>query len=152
MGKFKKFFWLGLAGVVILIAVSAFVMFGPPKMLARSSQPDFCAGCHVMEAQYDAWAHVGAHRNIKCVDCHLPNQNATVHYIWKSIDGLKDAVLFYSGQVSDDIELTGHGRKVLQANCIRCHETTVSMIDDTRDCWKCHRGVQHQTSGTIQTL
>jgi cytochrome c nitrite reductase small subunit len=150
MRNSRLFLWLALAAAGA--AVAAFVLVGPPRLLARSSQPDFCAGCHVMEAEFEAWAHVGAHRQIKCVDCHLPNQNMTVHYIWKSIDGLKDAVMFYSGQVSDDIDLTEHGEKVLQANCIRCHETTVSMIDSTRDCWNCHRGVQHQRSGTIQTL
>ena len=150
MRKSRVFLWLGLAAAGAVVA--AFVLVGPPRVLARSSEPGFCAGCHVMEAQFDAWAHVGAHRRIKCVDCHLPNQNLAMHYIWKSIDGLKDAVFFYSGQVSDDIVLTRHGKQVLQANCIRCHETTVSMIDATRDCWKCHRGIQHRRSGTIQTL
>lgn len=149
----KSRWYLVLALAVAGVAVAAFVMVGPPQLLAQSSQPDFCAGCHVMEAEFEAWAHVGAHRSIKCVDCHLPNQNKAVHYIWKSIDGVKDAVMFYSGQVSDDIELTMHGKKVLQANCIRCHESTVSMIDTTvKDCWNCHRGVQHQNSGTILTL
>jgi len=150
MAKSTKAFFL----VAILVggALTAFVLFGPPRMLARSSEPDFCSGCHVMEAEFQAWAHVGAHRQIKCVDCHLPNQNQFVHYLWKSIDGLKDAVMFYSGQVADDIEMTPHAKEVLQANCIRCHSTTVSMIDATRDCWNCHRGLQHQRSGTMQTL
>ncbi len=141
-----------LLAILVGGALTAFVLFGPPRMLARSSEPGFCSGCHVMEAEFQAWAHVGAHRQIKCVDCHLPNQNQFVHYLWKSIDGLKDAYMFYSGQVSDDIELTPHAEKVLQANCIRCHSTAVSMIDDQRDCWKCHRGIQHKRSGTIQTL
>jgi cytochrome c nitrite reductase small subunit len=141
-----------LLAILVAGAVTAFVLFGTPRMLARSGEPNFCAGCHVMEAEFEAWAHVGAHRRIKCVDCHLPNQNQYVHYLWKSIDGLKDAYMFYSGQVTDDIELTAHGRKVLQENCIRCHSTTVMMIDTGRDCWKCHRGLQHQRSGTIQTL
>lgn len=150
MEKLKKSFLPSL--VLVGAALIVFVLFGPPKMLARSSEPRFCADCHVMEAEYEAWAHAGAHRRIKCVDCHLPNQNRAMHYLWKSIDGLKDAVLFYSGRVSDDIELTAHGREVLRANCIRCHETTVLLIDTTRECWKCHRGLQHQRSGTIQTL
>ena len=150
MARPKKPLWLTLllAGGVLTV----FVLFGPPKMLERSSTPDFCASCHVMEAEFQAWAHVGAHRQIKCVDCHLPNQNRYIHYLWKSIDGLKDVVMFYSGQVSDDIDMTAHAEKVLQANCIRCHSTTVSMIDQQRSCWQCHRGLQHQRSGTIQTL
>jgi len=139
---------MAVAGTII----AAILLFGPPRLLERSSRPDFCAGCHVMEAEYDAWAHTGAHRGIKCVDCHLPNRNLAVHYIWKSIDGLKDARMFYSGRVSDRIELTAHGRSVLQENCVRCHETTVFMITTQRDCWGCHRNLQHRRSGTIDTL
>lgn len=144
-----------LALVVLLLAaaaLTAFVLFGPPQVLARSSTPDFCSGCHVMEAEYEAWAHTGAHRGIKCVDCHLPNQNKGVHYLWKSIDGLKDAVVFYSGKVSDQIVVSEHGREVIQANCIRCHGTAVSMIAHDRPCWGCHRGLQHRRSGAIETL
>ena len=149
MAMKKSSIWIVLAVVVL---GGAFAMFGPPHLLARSSEPNFCAGCHVMEAEFQAWAHTGAHRNIKCVDCHLPNHNMAMHYIWKSIDGFKDAWMFYSGKVTDRIILTDHGREVLQANCIRCHETTVSMISTDRDCWGCHRGVQHRRSGTIDTL
>lgn len=150
MARPKKPFFL--AFLLAAGALAAFVLFGPPKMLEHSSEPGFCSSCHVMEAEFQAWAHVGAHRQIKCVDCHLPNQNRYAHYLWKSIDGLKDVVMFYSGQVSDDISMTPHAKEVLQANCIRCHSTTVSMIDNRRECWKCHRGLQHQRSGTIQTL
>ena len=130
----------------------AFLLFGPPQVLARTSTPDFCAGCHVMESQFEAWAHTGAHRRIQCVDCHLPNQNQAVHYLWKSIDGLKDAALFYSGQVSERTVITAHGAKVLQANCLRCHQGTVAMVDQERPCWSCHRYLQHRSSGAIETL
>lgn len=148
----QRFIQLALLVVLVGGAVGAYVMFGPPKMLARSSEAAFCVGCHVMEAQYESWEHTGAHRSKKCVDCHLPNQNLAMHYLWKSIDGLKDAVLFYSGQVSDQIELTEHGREVLQDNCIRCHDTAVTMINQERPCWDCHRQLQHVRSGTINTL
>ncbi len=147
----KKVIRASLVVAFVGIAAAGYLMFGPPNLLVKSSQPQFCVGCHVMEAEYAAWIHAGAHRSNRCVDCHLPNQNMAVHYLWKSIDGLKDAILFYSGQVSDDIELTDHGREVLQANCIRCHEQTVSMIDQNRHCWACHRQIQHSRSGTILT-
>jgi cytochrome c nitrite reductase small subunit len=105
-----------------------------------------------MEAEYEAWAHTGAHRRNMCVDCHLPNENAGVHYAWKAADGLKDVVFFFSGAVSDHIELTSHGAKVLQENCIRCHEQTVMLINHDRNCWDCHRRVMHTRSGAMQTL
>ncbi|MEW5746670.1 MAG: cytochrome c nitrite reductase small subunit [Nitrospirota bacterium] len=137
-----------IAGAAVLL----FLLLGPPKLLAKSESPDFCAGCHVMEDQYEAWAHAGAHRRIKCVDCHLPNQNTTTHYVWKAIDGFKDVAVFYSGRVPDRITLTSHGSKVLQTNCVRCHESTVSMINQDRNCWECHRRIVHKRSGAMQTL
>jgi cytochrome c nitrite reductase small subunit len=138
-----------IAGIVVL---SLFLMLGPPQLLAKSDEPAFCVGCHVMEAEYEAWVHAGAHRRKKCVDCHLPNENMTVHYVWKAIDGLKDVAFFYSGNVPERIKLTAHGQKVLQSNCVRCHESTVMLIDTDRQCWDCHRRVSHQRSGAIATL
>lgn len=137
-------------GAMVLLLL--FLAIGPPKLLVKSDQPKFCAGCHVMESEFDAWAHAGAHRRKMCVDCHLPNENAGIHYVWKAIDGMKDVLVFYSGTVPEHIELTSHGEKVLQANCIRCHEQTVTLINHERKCWDCHRRVMHTRSGAMQTI
>ncbi|MEW6290302.1 MAG: cytochrome c nitrite reductase small subunit [Thermodesulfobacteriota bacterium] len=153
MGVKKKRIGLYVLAILIVgVAALLFLMLGPPRLLAKSESPLFCAGCHVMEAEYDAWAHTGAHRREQCVDCHLPNENVTLHYAWKSIDGLKDTLAFYSGKVPERIMITAHGREVVQRNCIRCHETTVQDIDQQRLCWTCHRRIAHRGSGLIQTL
>lgn len=138
---------LGAGGLAAL-----FLALGPPQLLARSEAPIFCGGCHVMESEYDAWAHAGAHRRKLCVDCHLPNTNVALHYTWKAIDGMKDTVFFYSGKVPERITISAHGRSVVQENCIRCHETTVMHIDQKRSCWDCHRRVAHRRSGQMLTL
>lgn len=91
-----------------------------------------------MKPQHSAWEH-SAHRSARCIDCHLPNDNAASHYFWKSIDGNKDVFYEFSGlREHDEIELSAHGRRVLQANCIRCHEGMVSRIDNKRACIHCH--------------
>lgn len=136
---------LGGAGVLL------FILLGPPKLLAKSESPDFCASCHVMEEQHTAWQHSGAHRRIRCVDCHLPNSNPAEHYVWKSIDGMKDVVVFHTGTVPERIELSPHGEKVVQANCIRCHGEAVATMDQTRKCWGCHRQLRHRLTGTVPT-
>ncbi len=141
-----------LVGIGFVLVAALFVLWGPLDLLAKSDKPEFCNGCHVMESQYEAWIHAGAHRRIKCVDCHLPHENMAVHYVWKSIDGVKDAVVFYSGSVPEDISLSAHGKSVVQANCIRCHETTVEMISQERICWDCHRRITHSRTGSIATL
>jgi cytochrome c nitrite reductase small subunit len=138
----------GGAGIALLL----FLALGPPKLLARSSSPEFCSGCHTMESNYEAWSHAGAHRRGTCVDCHLPNENRGAHALWKTISGLKDAAMFYSGRVPDHIKITAHGKEVLQANCIRCHETTVMFINHERRCWECHRRISHKRTGAMATL
>ena len=60
---------------LVVVGAGLFLALGPPGLLAKSETPDFCASCHVMEAQYESWFHHGAHKRIRCVDCHLPNDN-----------------------------------------------------------------------------
>lgn len=145
-----KRFRLLLAGLV-LAGVGLFLALGPPRLLAKSESPLFCASCHVMEDQYEAWFHQGAHRRKACVDCHLPNGNAVSHYAWKAIDGMKDVVVFNSGRVPENIRISAHGRAVVRANCVRCHETAVEMIDHGRLCWDCHRRITHARTAAAGT-
>ncbi len=141
-------FWRYLAAFAAVAAVAVpFLLFGPPKLLARSESPDFCASCHVMQAEYEAWAHTGAHRRKACIDCHLPNDNLALHYAWKSLDGVKDIALFYSGMAHERATISEHGMQVLQGNCIRCHGSTAQFIDPERKCWECHRRLRHRWSG-----
>ena len=83
-----------LISVLIAGAIAAvlgiFVAFGPPGLYAKSESPEFCGSCHAVQPEYEAWFHAGAHRRIKCVDCHLPNDNFVQHLTWKTLDGLKD--------------------------------------------------------------
>lgn len=141
-----------LAAGVCALLVGLFLALGPPGLLAKSESVSFCAACHVMEGQHTAFLHSGAHRRNKCVDCHLPNDHPVSHYVWKSIDGMKDVVFFYSGRVPERIELSGHGARALQANCVRCHETLVSQITVSRNCWECHRRITHTGTGSVKTL
>ena len=148
-GKIKRYLAIFAAlGVVTFV----FLLWGPPELLAKSEAPIFCAGCHVMEPQFEAWSHTGAHRRKLCVDCHLPNDNTALHYVWKSIDGMKDVLLFYSGTASAQIKLSSHGAEVLQANCIRCHSSTVEFVNPDRKCWECHRRLMHKRSGAIASF
>jgi cytochrome c nitrite reductase small subunit len=132
-------------------AAGAFLMLEPPKLLAKSETPEFCASCHVMEAQHEAWFHQGAHRRKACVECHLPYDSVANHYLWKSIDGMKDVAVFYSGTAPETISISEHGQQVVKANCLRCHENAVEMISTDRKCWECHRRLSHKRSGMVQT-
>jgi cytochrome c nitrite reductase small subunit len=147
MSVIKKHKWKILIAILGVAAVGIFVSFGPPQLLAKTETPLFCSSCHVMQSQYEAWFHVGAHRTIQCVDCHLPHQNMPAYYVWKSIDGLKDTVVFYSGRTPEVIEISKRQELVVQANCIRCHAARVDKINQERHCWDCHRFLQHNLTG-----
>jgi cytochrome c nitrite reductase small subunit len=142
-------------GIVIIIGIAGglFASFGPPKLYAKSGTPEFCAGCHVMEAEYEAWRHQGAHRRIKCIDCHLPNDQFVNHMTWKGLTGMQDVFSFYSGRVPEIIRLSDRGAKIVKANCERCHAETIARVSmEDRNCWACHRRLSHTQSGSIQTL
>jgi cytochrome c nitrite reductase small subunit len=152
MQSFMKNRWkFLLATAALAVILGFFLAFGPPKLMAKTESPLFCASCHVMQGQYEAWFNVGAHRTIRCVDCHLPHQNLPLYYMWKSIDGMKDVILFHSGNVPEFIEVSERGQGFIQGNCIRCHSERVEMIDKERDCWDCHRFLQHKTAGVRLT-
>jgi cytochrome c nitrite reductase small subunit len=100
-----------------------------------------------MRGEYESWFQSGGHARIKCVDCHLPNDNPVNHYIWKGIDGMKDLVLFNAGMFSERIDATPHARRTAQANCLRCHGGMVSRVSiEGRNCWNCHRSKFHYTN------
>ena len=141
MDPFRKKLIIGAAGLAILVAV----VFGPHGIVYQTSRPAFCDACHPMRGEYEVWFLTGVHRSITCVDCHLPNNNTASHLVWKGIDGTKDVVSFFSGIYPDHITATGHAKKVINANCVRCHNEMVSRINtEGRDCWSCHRRMNHQ--------
>jgi len=132
-----------LAGTALLL----FVGFGPPDVVHKTSSPEFCVTCHAMADQHDAWQKSALHRHLKCVDCHLPNNNKVNHLVWKSIDGTKDLVMNTLGMIGDPIGISGHGAGVAQANCVRCHGHMASHVNTTeRNCWSCHRRVSHRVA------
>jgi cytochrome c nitrite reductase small subunit len=150
--KKRKFRLYLLIIVIILLVGGGFLAFGPPGIYAKSETPEFCGSCHVLEMEYEAWFHSGAHQRIKCVDCHLPNDTLARHLVWKAVDGVKDALAFHTGRISDPISLSKHGAAVVQDNCRRCHAEIISRINEDRQCWDCHRSLSHKRTGSIATL
>jgi cytochrome c nitrite reductase small subunit len=143
--------WVRLSALLLVMGavVGFYVSFGPPGLYAKSSTPEFCAQCHVMEAEYEGWVHNGGHRRLKCVDCHLPNDNLPRHMVWKGMEGMWDSFAFYSGRVPERIEISDSGKMILQENCRRCHEETIARISEDRPCWQCHRRLSHRNTGAF---
>jgi len=142
---------------IIIAIVAAVIAFGTfayvtdtPAMLG--SEPETCATCHVMDAVYENWFH-GAHQSgATCSECHLPHENFVTYYFEKGRAGMHDAYVFTLGSPPQVIRATEHTRKIIQGNCIRCHEQTVEDVvmgaqEFDRKCWDCHRSVAHGQRG-----
>ena len=146
-------FWLTLLVLAVVGAgLGTFLAFGPPKLFAKSESPEFCGSCHVMESRYEAWFHAGAHRRVKCVDCHLPNDNIAHHLAGKVFDGGQEFFIYHTGLVPEEIHLSDSGARVLKANCLRCHAETMARVNEDRNCWFCHRQLSHKLTGVRATL
>ena len=146
-------FWLILLVLAVLAAgLGALLAFGPPKLFAKSESPEFCSSCHVMESRYEAWFHAGAHRRVKCVDCHLPNDNIVHHLAAKVFGGGQEFLAFHTGRFPEEIHLSDSGARVLRENCLRCHAETMARVNEDRNCWFCHRQLRHKQTGVVATL
>jgi cytochrome c nitrite reductase small subunit len=136
---------------ILAAGLGLFLAFGPPRLFAKTSTPEFCGSCHVLQPEYEAWFHAGAHKRVACVDCHLPNDTFPRHIFWKSVDGIHDLMRFNLGQVHEYIRLSARGQNVVKENCLRCHEELMSRVSEDRQCWSCHRRLSHRLSGAMDT-
>jgi nitrate/TMAO reductase-like tetraheme cytochrome c subunit len=89
--------WLKrLAITVVVLAVFSGVMLALAEH--RTSQPDFCASCHIMEPYYASW-HADLHGgklDVACVDCHYaPGERTTVK---AQLRGLSQVASYVSGR------------------------------------------------------
>lgn len=120
-----------------------------------SDNPETCVNCHVMAPQYATWFH-SRHRQVAtCNDCHVPHDNPIRHYAFKASDGARHAFMFTFRLEPQVIRIHSAGQRVVQENCIRCHDaavhatalTTVRGDDvDAEEglrCWACHQETPH---------
>lgn len=120
-----------------------------------SDDPTTCVNCHVMAPQYLTWSQ-SRHREVAtCNDCHVPHDNVVRHYAFKAADGSRHAFMFTFRLEPQVIRIHAAGQRVVQENCVRCHDASVHMTrlplvrgDDVRAvdglrCWACHRETPH---------
>lgn len=137
--------------VLTLIVVVGIGMYVTDFTAYLGNNPTTCNNCHVMDAVYESWAHAGHARWASCNDCHTPHA-LIPKYIVKAQSGYHHVTAFISNSIPDAIRAKPSSKDVVQENCIRCHEETVSaMIDNIvpleRYCFDCHRTVAHGERG-----
>ncbi len=118
-----------------------------------SSDPAACANCHIMNDEYASWQKAGHHGAAKCVDCHLPHEGAA-KLMAKAGNGYRHSKGFTLQDFHEPIMITPGNSRILQDNCLRCHEDFVhglvagSRTDkDAVQCVHCHRDVGHGARG-----
>lgn len=125
-----------------------------------SDKPETCINCHIMAPQYTTWRHSSHRERTVCNDCHVPQNNIFKSYYFKAMDGMRHSAIFTTRGYDQSIRMLEPGNRVVQENCIRCHEhlnervKTGVTYDDAKSgmgkrCWDCHRDVPH---GKVRSL
>ena len=123
-----------------------------------SNDPEVCVGCHIMREQYDGWRHGSHHAVAVCNDCHLPHSGVIPKLYVKALNGWNHSKAFTLQDFPEPIRIKPSNAKVLEANCLRCHEPLVDAIiehgtlgvptdptlkADLYGCVRCHASVGH---------
>jgi len=111
--------------------------------------PEACRNCHIMQPQYDGWQKGSHHAVAVCIDCHLP-QGFFDKYYTKAENGYRHGKLFTTQTFAEPIVVQARGREVLEANCVRCHQSLVADLapesspgHEGISCVRCHSSVGH---------
>ena len=143
----------------ILLAVLAGLLIGFGGVTLReakalsylSNDPRVCVNCHIMQPQYQSWQRASHHAVATCGDCHLPH-DFVGKWLTKALNGYHHSKGFTLQDFHEPIMIKTRNARVLQANCLRCHEDLVHDLVQTRDgarpgdelqCVHCHDTVGH---------
>lgn len=112
-----------------------------------SGTKTFCGQCHSMQHEAATFA-VSSHRELDCVECHLPHDNFPHYLIEKGRTGMVDMYHEFIRDYPERIKLDTDARKMVSENCLRCHESTMSYVSTAPggsqdDCLKCHSRIAH---------
>ncbi len=139
------------------------------KTVEYTSTDEFCNSCHVHEHAESSW-RLSSHNNtasgvsVRCVDCHLPPEDETVHFLTrKAYHGFHD-LYAYLTMDTDEIDWAAKRsteaaqRFVYEDGCIKCHtnmfpatlsakgnEQHIKYLRDPEgnSCLQCHHNVGH---------
>jgi cytochrome c nitrite reductase small subunit len=148
----NRIFGMSLAGLCLSAAV------GVPIGLATytfdyaegtsylSNDPAACVNCHIMREQFDGWQKGSHHAAATCNDCHVP-QELLGKYFTKMEHGYRHSKGFTFQDFHEPIQITKGSADIVEANCVRCHQTFVEEIIahnvEGVGCIHCHTGVGH---------
>ena len=136
-----------LAGVAVGLGSFTFVYARGGSYL--SNNPEACANCHIMGANYDAWAKSSHHAVAGCNDCHAPHDSVIGKLFVKGVNGWNHSLAFTTGRFHEPIQITSMNREVTESACRYCHKPIIEAIDaqpregEALSCIRCHPDVGH---------
>ena len=133
----------------LLVGTGAFTFKYAEGLSYFSTDPKACVNCHIMTPQYDSWQKSSHHAVAGCVDCHLPH-TFIAKYIAKAENGYHHSKAFTTQDFHEPIMIKGKNSKILQHNCVDCHQDMVHELfkrdesnANTVGCIHCHASVGH---------
>lgn len=151
-----------VTGIFSGLALYSVYISNAPSYIGN--KPETCVNCHIMAPQYATWYHSSHREKTNCNDCHVPHNNFVNKYFFKAKDGLRHATIFTLRREPQVIFIKEAGRKVVHANCIRCHHelitdskllsynTETHLFRMERNCWECHRETPHGRVNSLSSV
>lgn len=151
--------WLALLIVLgVFLGASGYTFYYAQGASYLSKDPRACVNCHIMREQYDSWAKSSHHAVATCVDCHIPHEFVP-KYLVKLENGYAHSTAFTFQNFDEPIRIRERNARVLEENCIACHQGTVGGLlimqahqAENRgraagaSCVRCHIAVGHAAS------
>jgi cytochrome c nitrite reductase small subunit len=137
----------GTTGLVLIagVVIGFILVYGYD--LAGHSR--FCGACHSMEALSKEWS-ASHHKQFACVECHMPVSNVLSRVSYKAVAGLRDLANETLRDYGVNRRLSAESVAIADANCLRCHRSTVegtALARGGESCIKCHRNLVHGRHG-----
>lgn len=127
----------------IAFVIGAFAILAAQQAISGTDGASFCGSCHSMSEV--VWTHKqSVHAKQNCNECHTP-YNIASKLPYKAAVGFHDVYVNTFSNVPDNIMATQSMKDVIQANCVRCHYSTVTEVNMTVKpyCTDCHRSIPH---------
>jgi cytochrome c nitrite reductase small subunit len=147
--------WLLLLSLLgVFLGASGYTFYYAQGASYLSRDPRACVNCHIMRDQYDSWTKSSHHAVATCVDCHIPHQFVP-KYLVKLENGYAHSTAFTFQNFDEPIRIRDRNARVLEANCVACHQATVDNLllrhdpaerADAKSCVHCHVSVGHAAS------
>ncbi len=140
---------LGVATLLlgVLLGLGIYTLDYAEGTAYLADAPEACLNCHVMREPFDGWIRSSHKAVAVCNDCHTP-RGFLNKWLVKARNGWQHSWAFTTGNFADPIRIRDFSARIVQQNCVECHQRLVSEIHrgtpgQELSCVACHGNVGH---------